>query len=361
MAKTGRTLTELAQEIERQANAKQDYIAPSTKLQMLDSNALIIPGHGEFEPNSIASGQLAEYTGIPMNYYTRMRAEQPQLLAANVNTWLQAAKADRRMLRTMDGKLRAFLSDKFRTLDNVDIGENILPILLDMDLMIISCEITERRLYIKAVHRQILKDVPTGRKMGDASHVFFDTVAPAITVSNSEVGMGRLLVESGVYTKACTNLAMIGAHMKRNHVGARNELSDDVYALLTDETKRATDAATWGQVRDVVRGAFQQAQFDAMCDKLSGAAQDAIPRDVDVVKVVEKFGRNAGLTEPVRKSILAHLIEGADLSRYGMHAAVTRASQDVEDYDTATDMERLGGSIIELPRNAWQEMLKVAA
>ena len=43
--------------------------------------------------------------------------------------------------------------------------------------MIVSSEITERRLYIKAIDRKVERDVPTGRKMGDGSHVFSKTLA----------------------------------------------------------------------------------------------------------------------------------------------------------------------------------------
>jgi len=75
------------------------------------------------------------------------------------------------------------------------------------------------------------------------------------------------------------------------------------------------------------------------------------------VQVIERFGRKNALPEDTRKGILARLIEGGDLTRYGLHSAVTRASQDVADYDHATELERLGGDIIELPRQGWKELL----
>ena len=57
-----------------------------------------------------------------------MRTEQPQLLDRNVNTWLQS-DGDRRMIRTLDGQVRAVLSDRISWLDNFDLAENVLPIL----------------------------------------------------------------------------------------------------------------------------------------------------------------------------------------------------------------------------------------
>lgn len=356
--KQGKSLTELAVEIERRAGAKRDLIAAAGKIAMQADDAggvkLALGDSERFDVNAIAHGQIAEVAGIPKAYYDRMLAADPALLAQNVNKWVpETGKA--RLVRTLDNRVRAFLSDKYRPLENEDLAEAVLPVLLDMDLIIMSSEITERRLYIKAVDRRIERDVPTGRKMGDGSHTFFDTVSPAIIISNSEVGMGRLSIETGVYTRVCTNLAMIGSGFKKSHLGGRAEISDDVYALLSDNTKRVTDAAVWGQVTDVVRGAFEQAKFDAVCGKLAGAVEDKL--EGDVVKVVEKFGRRNQIDEGTRGSILKHLIEGADLSRYGLHSAITRASQDVTDYDDATMLERLGGEVIELPRHDWKELL----
>lgn len=360
MARNGRSLQDLAAEIERRADAKRDFMTPVSKLsvEVADDKPVVLLNDKvlhTFGINDIAHGQLAEYAGIPMPYYKRMVAEDPQLLASNVNRWLRDKPAERRMLRTLDGAARALLSDRYRALENEDLADAVLPVLMELNLMFISCEITDRRLYIKAVDRNIERDVPTGRKMGDGTHVFFDTVSPAITISNSEVGSGALSIETGVYTKVCTNLAMIGTNLRKYHTGQRAALSDEVYALLTDDTKRATDQAVWMQVRDLVKAAFDKAKFDATIKRLGEATQDQIPAE-QAVEVVERVGRRFSFNEGERKGILARLIEGGDLTRYGLHSAITRHSQDEGIvYDRATEMERIGGELIELPRGEWAQ------
>jgi hypothetical protein len=359
MARNGRSLQDLAAEIERRAEAKKDFIAPVTKFDIAvrDDKPVIEVLNGDtkqFEMNDIAHGQLAEYAGIPLPYYKRMLAADPGLLATNANRWLKDKGQDRRLIRTLDGKARALLSDKYRPLENEDLAEAVLPVLLDMDLMNISCEITERRLYIKAVDQSIQRDIPTGKHMGDGGHTIFDTICPALTVSNSEVGFGMLSVESGTLTRACTNLAFFGANMKKRHVGGRAEISEEVYALLTDDTKKATDRAVWMQVRDMVRGAFDEARFDAVALRLGKAAGDRVDPE-KVVDVVERVGKRFSFNEGERKGILGALIAGGDLSRYGVHSAVTRFSQEeVVDYDRATEMERIGGEIIDLSPSEWR-------
>lgn len=367
MARIGKNLTTLAAEIERRANAKRDFIAPTTKvsMQVVEDKPALVLANGQqhvFGVQDIAHGQIAEYTGIPAAYYKRMVAEDPSLLATNVNRWMHSVpkgkQPDRRMLRTLDGATRAFLSDRYRALEHEDLAEAVLPILMDMDLIFLSCEITERRLYLKCVDARITRDVPTGKLIGDGSHVFFDTVSPAITISNSEVGYGALSIETGVYTRACTNLAMIGTNMRKYHTGARASISDEVYALLTDDTKKATDKAVWMQTRDLVRSAFDLAKFEALTMKLGDAAKDRIEPEV-VTEVVEKVGRRFTLNEGERKGVLARLIEVGDLSRYGLHAAITRHSADAGiDYDRATELERIGGDVIELQPGDWREIIE---
>ncbi len=60
-------------------------------------------------------------------------------------------------------------------------------------------------------------------------------------------------------------------------------------------------------------------------------------------------------------NINKHLIEGGDLSRFGLANAVTRAAQDDEiDYDQASNMERMGGQLIELPQGEWRTLALAA-
>jgi hypothetical protein len=354
--KQGRSLVELAAEVMDRATSKQDFIAPVAKLKMDPSTGNLQVGDKALPVAGIAHSQLATYTGIPRDYYDRMRTDRPELLAANVNAWLgqlaeraKAGKPERRMVRTLRGEVRALLSDGYNNaLENEVLLEAVLPVLQQRNLVIMSCEVTDRRLYLKAVDPSILRDVPTGRALGDGSHVFFDTVSPAVIISNSEVGFGRLSVETGVFTKVCTNLAMIGSNFKRRHVGSKADLlGEDVFEMLTDKTKALTAGAVMAQLRDVVASAFDAAKFEATAGLLAKAAEVRLPAD-DVVEVVAKVGRTYGIDEAARPSILKHLIEFGSLTQYGLHAAITRAAADVADYDKATEMERAGGEIITL-------------
>lgn len=359
--KAGKSLAELAAEIMRQAESKRDYIAPA-KLVTMNPQGEVALGNGQkTQPMALtehARGQLADWLGIPKTYLDRMAKDAPALMAENVNTWLQMSD-NKRMVRTLDGRVRAILSDKYRPLENFDLAEAVLPVLQDLDLYVVSCDITERRLYVKAFDKRIEREIKV--RGSDPAHTFMkDVCFPAISISNSEVGGGALSVAAGLYTDGCTNWAIFNdSRMRKYHVGSKAAGAEDVYALLTDETKRLTDAAIWAQTRDVVRSAFEIARFEELVGRVQETADDKITGDV--VKVVEVAGDRLALNTEERKSVLRHLIEGGNLSRYGLFNAVTRTAEDIVDYDRATEIERAGGKVIELERNAWHEIMKEAA
>lgn len=370
--KQGKTLTQLAAELERRKDVKQDIVASTTVMQMVTQPE----GNGVTEPakygvsleigprsvgiNSVAHGQLAEHLKVPKPYYDRMLATAPALLADNVNHWLHD-KPEARMVRMMDGRARAFLSDRYRPLENEQLAEAVIPVLIDLGVEVVSCEVTDTRMYIKAVDKSIAKDVPYGKKIGDGSHAFFDTMSPAITIRNSEVGWGALAVDTSVLTKMCTNLATIdrAGSLKQYHIGGKHDIGEEMYSLLSENTRRLNDVALWAKVRDVVKNAFDRARFEALIDdKVLGMTTR--PIEGDVIKVIDLSAKRFGMTDGEKGSVLKHLIEGGDLTQYGLFNAVTRTAQDLEDYDRATTFEALGGKIIELPANDWRVLAKAA-
>lgn len=351
--KTGQTLQDLAKELDRQQEAKRDFIAPTQNLRLKltpeKKPILDIYGHGEFGIRDLAHQQIGARVGIPKTYYDRMRSDAPDLLSMNVNHWF-ADKPERRMVRTMDGDARAFLSDRYRPLDNFDLGEVTINTLLDPKLKatIESCALTETRLYIKARTEIITAEIRKG-----------DIVQAGIVVSNSEVGMGTVKVEPFIFRLVCLNGAIANDHsMRKHHVGRGHEGGELAEEFFRDETRKADDRAFWMKVKDVVRGSFRKDVFEKIVDSMRRATQDEIK--ADPIKAVEVTQRMFGLNESEQGGVLRWLIKEGDLTRYGMMNAVTRVSQEATDYDRATELERLGGTVLELPRSSWEEIAEAA-
>jgi hypothetical protein len=142
------------------------------------------------------------------------------------------------------------------------------------------------------------------------------------------------------------------------HVGARVGEGDGVYELLSDEAKEAEDRAILLKMRDLIRVSADPKRFAKSLEQMKAAAGDKISGDPS--KAIEVLAQRAALTDPERGSVLRHLIEGGDLSRWGFLNAVTRTANDHESYDRATQLEALGGEILDLSRSEWREIAEAA-
>ncbi len=353
--KTGRSLMNLAQELERQLATKRDLVLPSSMMQCVTDETgrcsmFIKETHGtaRYGVTHLARRQLAEKLKIPFAYFERMRTEEPGLLDRNVNTWLQNDH-ERRMVRTLDGQIRAVLSDRYRRLDNIDLAENVLPILQQLpEARFESVELTETKMYIKVVTPRIRYEITPG-----------DVVQAGIVIMNSEVGHGMLSVQPLIYRLLCSNGLIACDHgLRKTHIGRILTSEEEAITVFRDDTLAADDKAFFLKMRDVVEAAVSEANFRQVAQKMQKTV--GIRLTGDPMKTVEVLANRYTLNETERAGVLRHLITGADLSGYGLVNAVTHYSQDVDDYDRATEFEALGGKLIELPASEWRALAEVA-
>jgi len=353
--KSGRTLVNLAQELQRQLQTKKDLVVPSQLVHHCTGDSggthLVIEENGgavRYGVTPLARRQLAEKLKIPFAYFERMREEQPVLLDHNVNAWLQSDD-DRRMLRTLDGKVRAVLSDRYRRLDNFDLAESVLPILRQLpEVQFESVELTDTRMYLKCVTPRLSYEMAPG-----------DVVQAGVVISNSEVGQGTLSVQPLLYRLVCRNgLIAADRSLRKTHVGRTLDTEDESVQVYKDDTLRADDKAFFLKVRDVVQAAVSEATFRQTAQKLQRTLK--IPLTGDPVKTVEVLAQRYTLNDAERCGVLRHLIAEADLSGYGLVNAVTHFSEEVEDYDRATEFEALGGKLIELSAPEWKGLAEAA-
>ena len=242
------------------------------------------------------------------------------------------------MVRILDGRVRAFLSDRYRRLDNLELCAAVLPVIREMKGAVIeSCEVTEAHLYLKIVNRKLKAEVAVG-----------DVVQAGFVVSNSEVGLGHLTVEPLVYRLACRNgMICKDFSQRKRHVGRQVEMGDAAYEIYSDATLAQDDKAFFMKVQDTVRCAVDEAKFMLTVGKMREAMQ--VPLEHQPMQEVELLADRFSLTENEQGDILRQLFKSGDNTRYGLLNAVTAASQLAADYERATELERVGGEILSLP------------
>jgi len=361
---TGISLPALAAQIKKEKAEKRDFIAPTTKLRfvpMKESQRGVIafsPDENQVltEPTDHCLAQICQRSGIPKPYADRMRGDNLELLATNINWWWQR-QPEKRMLRTLvndQHHARAFLSERYRPLDNYDLAEVVLPQLAKAGCEVLSSQITETRLYIQAATPKMELDLNALKKSG-AKLKDIDPVQAGIVVSNSEVGAGSVRVEEMLYRLTCFNGMITGHSVRRYHVGkGRSEFAEleEAAQYFSDATRQLDDRAFWAKVTDVVNSVFDMGRFTNLAQKFADTASIQLPSPSGAVETVtERFQ----LTEGESKGVLDHLITGGDNSLFGLVNAVTRTAEDAANYDRAIELERLGGQIVELPQTLWSK------
>jgi hypothetical protein len=132
--KTGKTLVELAVEMQRIQEVKKDYMVPTNTITMNEEGKIEFPspkGNIELDLTNWSAGQVASFTDVPKAYFDRLREENPSLLARNVNHGMKKKVEEKEtpanLVRVLDGKVRGFLSSRYRPLDGHDLLEATLP------------------------------------------------------------------------------------------------------------------------------------------------------------------------------------------------------------------------------------------
>jgi hypothetical protein len=356
----GLTLQELATKLANERDQKKDMIVHTGSIRMDVSNGnteLVIPHNGSAIPGvyplkPVAHDQISDYTKIPLKYYKKMHLEAPHLLADNVNTWFRR-KPEAMMLRTLSGTGRAFLSNRYKRIDDEMIAEVALNALVKAGMrldQVISVNVTDTRLYIQATLPNLVAEVRGSRRVGDVVH-------GGVVITNSEVGMGRVVVSEFDYYLACLN-GMIGQKLlKKTHLGGAIEDDD---ALFADDTRRKLDEALVLQIRDMIGMAVDRTRFEKRVEKASNLTQIELKGNpTEAIEVMSKVLAPSSrfFTEAEEGSILNALVRGGDVSAWGLVNAVTAQANTETDYDRAVELETAGGKLLELGRSEWTRIL----
>jgi len=133
------------------------------------------------------------------------------------------------------------------------------------------------------------------------------------------------------------------------HSGVADEVGDTVTCAMCDSPRVVLESIRIAELR--AERIEANLAYDRECDP----REDVI--NSSLVDVVEVFAEKNRFSEAESKSLLDRLVEAGEPNRFGLQWAVTRLAGDeqiVTDYDRASELERLGGQVIELPATEWR-------
>ncbi|WP_245641203.1 DUF932 domain-containing protein [Streptomyces megasporus] len=360
------TLEDLATILQAQQGRKLDIIAPASKLTAQGGN-LIIRGvqpvlsedgvtepNGTYVPTAVADEGIADKLRIPVGYLRRMRAEHPDLYDMNVCGWLEKDPERRFMVRTFrgdtgpdgtpgQGVARAFLSDSYKVIDNLEI---LLAALEGVrraghPVQVTSCDLTDRRMIVRVeseaiqvAARELLKGYrsPFTGQTGDE----LPMVSAGFVITNSETGGGAFTITPRAVVQVCRNgLTMTKDVVRAVHLGSKQ---DEGVIRWSESTQRKMLELVTSKTTDAVQ-TFLSADY--VETKLREIERDAGKEITDPAKTVEVVTKKLGIPNTVKDAILSHFIKGGQPTAGGVMHAITATAQTLPDGDAAHDLEAL--------------------
>ena len=340
-----------------------DVVAPAATISAKDGNIVLAGSDtvlsadgvttvdGTYTPTRIFDEGVAEKLGVPLSYLRRMRADRPDLYDANVNGWLRGndhTGPDTRsfLIRAFTGDdkgiARAFLSDSYRRIDNLDILTSALTAVKDsgIEVDVRSCDLSER-------HMRIVVDAPAIQANADLllknyrspftgnSGADNPVVQAGLVIKNSETGGGAFSIAPHLKVLVCNN-GMTITHDAQRSVHLGGKLESGVVAW-SDATQEKALELIQAKTKDAVTSFLDRDYLVKTIDALEVAAGKEL--EGDKAKAVTKIGKALTYSEEQISGIMDHFIKGGDTTAGGVMQAITAYSQTVQDVDQAIMLE----------------------
>jgi hypothetical protein len=203
-------------------------------------------------------------------------------------------------------------------------------------------------MYLKVVNPRIEAEITKG-----------DIVQAGIMITNSEVGLGSVTISPLIFRLVCSNGLIVSDNsIRKYHVGRVNE-ADDNFSIYRNETIEADDRAFLMKIEDTVNAAMDEVLFNQVIKQMREATEIKMEAH-NVPQVIELTAKEYNMTQSEGNGVLGHLIQGGDLSLYGLSGAITRFAQDVESYDRSTELESIGWKVLTMQPDTWKRINEVA-
>lgn len=401
----GAELPDLVALLGSQADIRYDVVANAKALRYECGHLVVEGGAARIDDEGVTSAdaklrltqgcedQVADRLEIPTRYVRKMRADAvgrqarmddapdrdqvaATLLDHNVNHWLRANPSRTFLVRAFRdddpdsvGIARAFLSDRYGSIDNLD----VLVAALDgvrragVNINIDGCDLSEQRMSVRvsapevsALAPELLKgyrspfsdDRPGGgieriRALAAREGLGYEAgeepvVFAGFVISNSEVGGGAFSITPRVIVQICRNGLTIKADALRQvHLGAR---LDEGLIRWSDETQRKSIDLVTAKAQDAVTTFLDVEYIKAVVARMEEHAGSPVK---DPAKIVERVGKNFGFSEEEQSSILSAFISSGQTTAGGVMQAVTAAAQTISDPDRAADLEASALDVLE--------------
>jgi hypothetical protein len=376
-------LPDLVDMLKEQSDCRYDVVVPSSSIEMRGGDLLIKGGAARITdegvetedarlvPTSIFDEGVSRRFDIPMKYVRTMRAQVPSdlqemekaaawspnwdagtLLDQNVNYWLAADPNRRHLVRGFmkhsigspadeKGIARAFLSDRYRTIDNYDVLMATLAGIKQagVEVDVEGGDLSDRRMSLRLTCPEVTAyadEILGGYRSPFTGDTGSDnpTVFAGLVVKNSETGGGAFTIVPRIVVQVCNNgLQMTKDAVRAVHLGGK---LDDGIVRWSDDTQQHELSLVTAKARDAVATFLDVDYMRTKIEELQILAGVDVDRPADAIQRVSK---KVGWSETEQDDILSHFIRGGQTTALGVAQAVTSYAQLVESIDRQDELE----------------------
>jgi hypothetical protein len=365
-------LPDLVEMLKAQSDVRYDVVVSSAGLESRDGDLIVKGGAARVDddgvteadarlvPTPIFDEGVSSRFEIPMRYVRTMRAQvgsdvagmlsddDRTLYDSNVNYWLAANPTKRHLVRgfrTDDpdapGIARAFLSDRYRTIDNYDVLMATLKGVraAGVDVNIDGADLSDRRMSLRLTCPEVseyAEDLLGGYRSPFTGETGADnpTVFAGLVVKNSETGGGAFTIVPRIVVQVCSNgLQMTKDAMRAIHLGGK---LDEGVVRWSEETQRTELDLVTSKARDAVSTFLDIDYMRAKIADLRLLAGIDVAHPLDTI---ERLAKKTGWTDVEEGEILSHFIRGGQTTALGVAQAVTSYAQTVEAVDRQDELE----------------------
>lgn len=342
----------------------------------------VTPIRSQLSVTEVADEGFSSRLRIPVAYLRDMRRRgQRELIDRNINGQMRyqeeqaraAGKKEPRMflrtLKPVDGSpgiLRAVLSNRYRTIDNLDVLLAALQGIREADTSVAveACDLSDRRMYVRVVSEQVKAMAPDllrgyqspfdadpeirraggwsieqGRRAAAREGLGYEpgsepVVFAGFVISNSEVAQGGFKITPRLVVQVCRNGLTIPVDaLKERHIGGA---LDDGVVELSQRVVNAELELVTARAADAVH---RYLTVDYVQRTLDGLAEAAGVRISRPDKVIRETARALRFDEATQDGILRHFMTAGQPTAGGVMNAVTSYAQTVGSADSAAALE----------------------
>ena len=335
--KKGQEIKQMLKQINNDVKFKKDYIITLNALQINESNTTypnlqITDSADQYNLNDHSLNNLCNKLEIGTRYISKCLPVSQSLVTHNLNFWINNTKSRELMLRTVEGhdinRVRAIMTNRYKRIDNDVVANATLNKLMDMGAELKYSHYDGDNLNITAVLPKLEGEVVEG-----------DFVQGGITITNSEIGQGSLVVKPFIYRLVCTNGMVAPEYLNQfyaKHVGKMiiDIDNDDQWKTIVSKMEQQLDLVANPEL------------FEENLNKLKQATEQKINSHQ-----IEVLAKNHGLSDVERAGVferLNHYVgETFVTSKYDVANAITNIANDEEKSDDrARFLQELGGLVI---------------